>query len=266
MERRKLGATGLAAAVIGMGTWKTFDIRGRQSERARHRLVTEAVAGGIDLFDSSPMYGAAEKVLGAGLSGVRDRVLVATKVWSDDDIVAQRQIEAAFGFFGGRVDIYQVHNLVSASRRIDRLRALKEAGTVRAVGITHWREDSYDQMRRYLDRVDVIQVPYNPHQTRADEGLLDDATERGVGVLVMRPFGEGSLLRRLPGSRALGRLEEFGVTTWAQALLKWVLSDRRCHVALPATSNPDHLSENLVAGSPPWFGSEERDYVARLTR
>jgi aryl-alcohol dehydrogenase-like predicted oxidoreductase len=107
-------------------------------------------------------------------------------------------------------------------------------------------------------------VPYNPWETEATRRVLPLAEELGLGVVVMRPFGEGSLLRRPPAAEALRGLEPFGVHTWAQALLKWVLSDPRCHVVIPATSSPARVAENVAAGAPPWFGAEERALVARL--
>ena len=268
MERRSLGKSGLEAAVVGMGTWRTFDVRGRKFEGDRARLVEQAVAAGADLFDSSPMYGEAERVLGQSLAPMRENVLVATKVWSADDTVAARQIGAALAFFGGRIDIYQVHNLVAAHRRLDTLDELKAEGRVRAVGATHYSATAFDQLKRLMEsgRMDTVQIPFNPAQREVEREILPLAQEMGIGVLVMRPFGEAELLRHHPASGALAPLAEFGVRTWPQALLKWVLSDPRCHVVIPATSSSDHLSENLAAASPPWFGEKERDLVAKLAR
>jgi aryl-alcohol dehydrogenase-like predicted oxidoreductase len=261
-----LGRSGLVAAVVGMGTWRTFDVRGGKVERDRASLVELAVKAGIDLFDSSPMYGQAERVLGQSLKPFRDRVLVATKVWSADDSVAARQIAAGLDFFGGRVDLFQVHNLVATPRRLDMLEQLKIEGRVGAIGATHYSETAFGQLRSVMEsgRIDAIQVPYNPTQRRVEQEILPLAAELGLGVIVMRPFGEGALVRRAPEAKHLAPLAEFGVTTWPQAILKWVLSDQRCHVAIPATSSPSHLQENLKAASRPWFGDEERDLVVRL--
>ena len=266
MERRHLGKTGLEAGVVGMGTWRTFDVRGGKVERDRALLVDRAVAAGVDLFDSSPMYGEAERVLGQALTAARDRVIVATKVWSADDAVAARQIQTALAFFGGRVDLYQVHNLVALPRRLEMLDELKREGRIRAIGATHFSDTAIGQLQDVMKsgRIDTIQVPYNPIQRQVEGAVLPLAAELGMGVLIMRPFGEGALLRRHPGAADLAPLAEFGVTTWPQALLKWVLSDTRCHVAIPATSSVDHLEENLRAASPPWFGERERALVVRL--
>ena len=112
--------------------------------------------------------------------------------------------------------------------------------------------------------MDTVQLPYNPRERDVERRLLPAAEELGVGVIVMRPFGEGGLLRRPPDPAALEPLHGFGVRSWPQALLKWVLSDPRCHVAIPATSRPERVVENASAGAAPWFGPEERDLVARL--
>ena len=113
-------------------------------------------------------------------------------------------------------------------------------------------------------RITAIQIPYNPHERDVEAAILPLAADLDLGVVVMRPFGERALLRHMPEASQLEPLAAFGVTTWAQALLKWVLSDPRCHVAIPATFDLAHLRENAQAGSPPWFGPGERSYVAQL--
>jgi aryl-alcohol dehydrogenase-like predicted oxidoreductase len=113
-------------------------------------------------------------------------------------------------------------------------------------------------------RIGAIQIPYNPHERDVERTILPLAQELGLGVLVMRPLGGGGLGRRAPDPRELAPLREFGVETWGQALLKWVLSDPRCTVAIPATSRAERLAENAAAGEPPWFGADERALVERL--
>ncbi|HEY3161469.1 MAG TPA: aldo/keto reductase [Vicinamibacterales bacterium] len=113
-------------------------------------------------------------------------------------------------------------------------------------------------------RVQAIQVPYNPRERSVESRVLPAAADAGLGVIVMRPFGEGSLLRAPVDREQLAPLARFGITSWPQALLKWILSDRRCHVAIPATSSPEHLRANAAAGTPPWLGPDERSYISRL--
>jgi aryl-alcohol dehydrogenase-like predicted oxidoreductase len=266
MEQRVLGATGLTVPVVGMGTWRTFDVRGAAAEARSRAVVDAALVAGASFFDSSPMYGEAERVLGAALEGRREQALIATKVWAQGAAEGEAQIQAALQFFGGIVDLYQVHNLVSWREHLTRLERLRDAGQVRAIGATHYSPSAFDELRRVMEtgRITAIQIPYNPREREVERVILPLAAELGLGVVVMRPFGEGSLIRRRPPDTALAPLHPFGVTTWAQALLKWVLSDPRCHVAIPATSRPERMAENAAAGEPPWFGPDERALVARL--
>ncbi len=266
MEQRKLGRSGLEVPVVGMGTWKTFDVKAPGDEARCRQVVDVALETGTTLFDSSPMYGEAEGVLGGTLHGRRDRALVATKVWTPDDLEAERQIGRALGFFGGRVDLYQVHNLVAWQKRLSTLEALRDEGKTRAIGVTHYRHDAFDDMADIMrsGRISSIQVPYNAVNREVEKRIVPLAAELGIGVLIMRPLGEGSLARTSPPAEALRPLEPFGVRTWAQALLKWLVSDPRVTTVIPATRNPEHGRANASAGDPPWLGPEERAYVARL--
>src|SRR5262249_44378793 len=150
MEQRHLGQTGLLVPVVGMGTWRTFDVRGAAAEQNARAIVDTALASGATFFDSSPMYGAAEQVLGAALKGRRDSALVATKVWSRSTAEGEAQIQHALGCFGGRVDLYQVHNLVSWPEHLARLEQLRDAGQVLALGATHYSPTAFDELRRVM--------------------------------------------------------------------------------------------------------------------
>jgi aryl-alcohol dehydrogenase-like predicted oxidoreductase len=266
MEKRALGRTGIEVPVIGMGTWKTFDVRGQAAERHVAHVVDAALEAGITFFDSSPMYGEAERVLGAALRNCRDRALVATKIWARSLDEGRHQAEAALGFFAGRVDLYQIHNLANWRGHLPLLEELRVQGHVRAIGATHYLASAFGELETVMKtgRIAAIQVPYNPIERAVEQRILPLAADLGLGVVVMRPFGEGSLLRQPPHRSALAPLAAFGVTTWAQALLKWGLSDPRCHVAIPATSDIAHARDNALVGRPPWFGAEERAYVEAL--
>ncbi|MDQ3589155.1 MAG: aldo/keto reductase [Actinomycetota bacterium] len=253
---------------VGLGTWQVLDVRGSEEE-SRHEVVRVALEEGANLFDSSPMYGQAEGVLGDALQKHgRERAIVATKVWTSNDREARRQIERSLGYFGGRVELYQVHNLVAVERRLETLHRLKDQGEVLSVGATHYSRAAFGDLMSVMHsgRVDFVQVPYNAAETSVTQELLPLAEELGLGVIVMVPLGSGRLVRNAPTPQELEPLREFGVETWAQALLKFVLSDRRVSCAIPATSNPGRMRENARAGEPPWFGDEEREYVASLTR
>jgi aryl-alcohol dehydrogenase-like predicted oxidoreductase len=266
METRRLGKTGLVVPAIGMGTWQTFDVRGEREEARVRRVVDAALESGANFFDSSPMYGAAEGVLAHALAGRRDRALVATKVWTPSPDEGRRQIARAIAYYGGVVDVYQVHNLVNCRAQLDSLEHEREAGNVRAIGATHYQASVFDELGRVMKsgRITAVQVPYNPIEREVERMILPLAADLDLGVIVMRPFAQGGLVRPVPGAAELAPLAAFGVTSWPQALLKWAMSDRRCHVAIPATRHPDHARANAAAGDPPWFGDEERAYVAKL--
>jgi aryl-alcohol dehydrogenase-like predicted oxidoreductase len=266
MEVREFGRTGLPnVPVVGLGTWRTFDVRGAAPERSARRVVDAAFGAGSRVFDSSPMYGQAERVLGAALRRHRANALVFTKVWTNSVADGRRQIEQALASFG-RVDLYQVHNLVAWQEHLPVLERLRDDGRIGAIGATHYSPSAFGELRRVMDtgRITAIQIPYNPLERDVERDILPRAAALGLGVVVMRPFAERTLMRDVPDAKALAPLRDFGVRTWGQALLKWILSDRRCHVAIPATSSPGHAVENAAAGTPPWFGPEERALVARL--
>jgi diketogulonate reductase-like aldo/keto reductase len=176
-------------------------------------------------------------------------------------------VQRALGWYGGRVDLYQVHNLVSWPERLTLLERERDRGAVVAIGVTHYSPSAFGEIARVMrtGRISAIQIPYNPHERDVEREILPLAEELGLGVVVMRPLGGGGgLVTRPPADAELEPLRAFGVETWGQALLKWVLSDRRCHVAIPATSRPERARENAAAGAPPWFDEEARALVARL--
>jgi diketogulonate reductase-like aldo/keto reductase len=255
MEERRLGP------VVGLGSWRTF---GADADLAR-RVVETAFEAGSRVVDSSPMYGEAERSLSVALEGRREQAIVATKIWSPsvDDGRAHfvRQLE-----WFARVDVEQVHNLVSWEEHLPWLEAEREAGRIGRIGVTHYDAGAFGELERALmtERFETVQVPLNPFERECEERILPLAAQLGLAVIVMRPLGQGALLRRRPPPEALAPLRDFGVTTWAQALIKWALSDERVDVAIPATRDPAHARENAVAGEPPWFGLEERHLVERL--
>jgi len=266
MERRQLGQSGLTVPAVGMGTWSTFDVRGPVSEENARTVVDRAFEAGATFFDSSPMYGEAERVLGGSLEGRRRGAQVATKIWTPSTAGGKWQTERALRFYDGFVDVYQIHNLVNWRDHLKTLESLKAEDRIASIGATHHQASAFGEMRTVMEtgRIGVIQIPYNPRERDVERDILPLAADLGLGVIVMRPFAEGALVRKAPNAEDLAPLSPFGVHTWPQALLKWILSDPRCHVAIPATSKPDRMTENAAAGEPPWFGREERDLVARL--
>ena len=270
MIAREIPSSGEALPVIGLGTWLTFDV-GPERQGAADEVVDTAYEHGTRLFDSSPMYGRAEGVLGRALGAERrGDAIVATKIWTSSLEEARAQYAAQLRFYGGRIDLEQVHNLVAWEQHLPWLEEEKAAGRIDRIGVTHWSAGSFGELERALrtGRFDAVQLPLSPGEREAEQRLLSAAEELGIAVIVMRPFGGtgAPLVRRSPPERDLEPLRPFGVQTWAQALLKWALSDPRVDLAIPATRHPERARENALAGEPPWLGSEERDYVARLAR
>jgi diketogulonate reductase-like aldo/keto reductase len=257
MEERRLGP------VVGLGTWNTFG----GDVRLAHEVVGAALNAGVRCFDTSPMYGAAERALGAALAGRRGEATVLTKIWTPSPGEAREQLANQLEWFG-RVDVEQVHNLVAWEAHLAWLEGERDAGRIGKLGVTHYSPSAFDELERALRtrRFDVVQVPLNPSERTCERTLLPLAAELGIAVVVMRPLGEGALLAREPAPEKLLPLAEFGVTTWAQTLLKWALSDERVDLVIPATRRPERAAENAAAGEPPWFGPEERAYVEGLVR
>ncbi len=254
MLERRLGP------VVGLGTWQTFDI-----DAALARVVVgAALDAGIRVVDSSPMYGGAERSLGTALDGRRDAAAVATKIWAPSAAEARRQLANQLAWYG-RVDIEQVHNLVAWEEHLPWLEGEREAGRIGRIGVTHYDPSAFGELERALrtGRFSTVQVPLNPLERESQERIVPLAAELGIAVIVMRPLGgsrSGLVEREVPRDA----LHQLGVETWAQALLKWALSDERVDLVIPATRRPERTAENARAGDPPFFGSEERRLVERL--
>jgi aryl-alcohol dehydrogenase-like predicted oxidoreductase len=264
VETRRFGRTGLDLPVVGLGTWRTFDM-GPAHQTNADTVVEAAFAAGTRAVDSSPMYGRAEEVLGRALGRRRGEAFVATKIWTESAAEGRRQLDDQVGFFGGRVDLEQVHNLVAWAEHLRWLEVQRDAGRVRFLGATHYDPSAFGELARIMrtGRIDAIQIPYNPVEREVEREILPLAEELDLGVIAMRPFGEGALVREA----AAPELERLGVASWAEALLKWALADRRVHVVIPATTRREHARENARAGSGRSLEPDERRLVEdRATR
>lgn len=256
MNTRPIPSTKEALPVIGCGTWIGFDQRPGNEEYARLPGVLEALfAAGGTVIDSSPMYGRSEETTGELLAASKQqqgKAFLATKVWTSGREAGIAQMEQSFARLRTqRMDLMQVHNLVDWRTHLATLRGWKEQGRVRYVGITHYTASAYGEVEAVLksEKLDFLQINYSLDAREAEQRLLPLAAERGVAVIVNMPFGGGGLLRRLRDKPLPPWAAEIGCTSWAQVLLKFVLSHPAVTCAIPGTSRREHMADNAAAGA-----------------
>jgi aryl-alcohol dehydrogenase-like predicted oxidoreductase len=251
----------LDVPVVGLGTWQVLDV-GPGGRPGADAVVAAMLDAGARLFDSSPMYGRAEGVLGAALRGRREEAIVATKIWTRSIDEGRAQLSRQLDHYGGRVDVEQVHNLVEWRGHLDWLEREREEGRIGALGATHYSPGAFRELAEVMrsGRIGMVQVPYNPSERAIEREILPLARELGLGVLVMRPLGSGGL----GAGPAPEELAGLGVETWAEAVLVWALSAPGITAVIPATSDPGHAGANARAGEHPGFDAEERRRVEAL--
>ena len=251
---KTIPVTGRAIPVIGLGTWQSFDVGAGDDARKPLREVVKIVAQARGrMIDSSPMYGAAEAVVGDLVDdlGVRDKLFVATKVWTSGRAEGLRQIEASFKRLRvEHIDLMQVHNLLDARTHTRTLLEMKQQQKVSYIGITHYSASAHAEVERWLNtgQYDFLQINYSLGEPQAERRLLSLALEKRVAVIANRPFAEGALFARVKGKPLPPWAAELGIASWAQYFLKWIVSHPAVTCAIPGTGNPKHLKDNLAAG------------------
>lgn len=256
MVEREIPSTGERVPAIGLGTWQTFDV-GAGAQRAPLRTVLDRfVALGGRVIDSSPMYGRSEDVTGdlAAEAGLHDRLFIATKVWTRGREEGIAQMEASMRKLRvERVDLMQVHNLLDARTHLDTLAGWKREGRIRYLGVTHYTAGAHADLERAMREhpLDFVQVNLSVAERGASRTLLPLAAERGIAVMINRPFAEGALFRAVRGRALPAWAAELQCRTWAQLFLKFILSHPQVTVVIPATSDPEHLEDNMGAGTGP---------------
>jgi aryl-alcohol dehydrogenase-like predicted oxidoreductase len=266
MEWRPLGQ--LQVPVIGLGTARTFDVRSAADMAVRRQVIDRCIAQQVTFIDSSPMYGRSEEVIGLTTAGRRQHFQLATKVWCQGRGRGEAQIAQSFQLFQtDYIDVFQIHNLLDWQTHLLTLEHLRDQGRIGLIGITHYSTSAYHSMLEIMrsGRVDTIQIPYNVLERTCEKQVLPLAAERGIGVIVMEPLEQGRYVKGLRHQPDLAPLVACGIRTWGQALLAWVLADPRVSVVIPATSRPERIDENAVAGSVARFPQELRDYIRRET-
>ena len=265
---RAIPSTGEKLPAIGVGTWQAFDVAGDQAGRSTLKEVLSVFAqSGARLVDSSPMYGTAESVAGDLIAelGVRDKLFIATKVWTSGRAEGLRQMETSFKRLGvERMDLMQVHNLVDVATHAKTLQDMKQQGRVRYIGVTHYTASAYADVERALKSSpwDFLQINYSLGERDAEKRLLPLARERKIAVIINRPFAEGDLFRRTKGKSLPSWAGELGISSWAQYFLKWIVSHPAVTCAIPGTGKPEHMQDNLAAGSSPLPSDGERRRMA----
>jgi diketogulonate reductase-like aldo/keto reductase len=254
---KPIPSSGEAIPVVGFGSWITFNVGDDPVARDDRTEVMRAFfeAGGR-LIDSSPMYGSAQPVIGYGLEklGHPKPLFSADKVWTSEGDEGPEQIEASRNLWGiDRFDLVQVHNLLAWEAHLDKLFAMKEAGKLRYVGITTSHGRRHDEVEKIMTAhdLDFVQLTYNMADRDAEDRLLPLATEKGIAVISNRPFRRKELIYRFEGEKLPAWADEIGAKSWAQFLLKFVVSHPAITCAIPATTRVDHVRENMGVASAP---------------
>ncbi|MBT3307154.1 MAG: aldo/keto reductase [Rhodospirillaceae bacterium] len=255
MARRAIPKSGEMLPVVGLGTSRVFDVAGEPEEMAERRKVMQTLFdGGGSVIDSAPTYGNSETIAGRLLDqmGARDKTFIATKIstWGDRED-GLNQMKGSMGrWHTGKIDLMQVHNLKGTDMHLESIRQWRDAGRIRYVGITHYRDDSHEDLEMVLQSevLDFVQLNYSVLNRNAEKILLPLAAEKGVAVLVNVPFGRGGLFRMVRGKEIPDWAAEFGASSWGQIFLKYILANPAVTCVIPGTSKAKHMIDNVGAG------------------
>jgi diketogulonate reductase-like aldo/keto reductase len=271
MLTRPIPSTGEAIPVIGLGTWRAFDVGTDPPTRQPLREVLQLLLdGGGRMIDSSPMYGRAEAVTGDLLAELdaRPRAFVATKVWTTGRDRGIEQMRRSAQLLRTEViDLVQIHNLVDWRTHLATLRRMKEEGGIRYIGITHYTTGALPDLARILvgePGIDFVQLGYSLATRAAETELLQTAAARGVAVIVNQPLERGDLFRRVRRRALPDWVREFDCTSWAQLFLKYILAEPAVTCVIPATGNPEHMRDNVTAGFGRLPDARQRQQIRRL--
>lgn len=252
---RAIPRTGERLPALGLGTWQVLDVAARGADYdAALAAVQSFLAAGGRVIDSSPMYGSSEERVGDILAAIMPATapFLATKIWTTGRGAGERQLADSHRFMRAKfLDLVQVHNLQDLDAHLATLRAARDAGTVRYIGVTHYLASAHAALERVIrrEKPDFLQVNYSIAEPEAGARLLPLARDLGVAVLVNRPFTKGTMIDRAAGHALPPVAAELGCRSAAQLFIKWVLGDPAVTVILAATRNPRHAAENLAAAA-----------------
>jgi aryl-alcohol dehydrogenase-like predicted oxidoreductase len=254
MLARTIPSSGKKLPVIGLGTWRAFDVDLTTENRKQlEEVLSLFVKLGGCVIDSSPMYGRAEGVIGdlTATLGIRDKVFLATKVWTRGKENGIKSMERSMALLRTkRVDLMQVHNLLDVHTHLATLREWKEQGRIRYLGITHHEAGAFPDVEKIMrsEKLDFLQINYSLMEREAEQNILPLAQERGIAVLINRPFGAGNLFGKVRSQPLPDWATEFDCRSWAQFFLKWIVAHPAVTCAIPATDKAAHLEDNMQGG------------------
>jgi diketogulonate reductase-like aldo/keto reductase len=254
MLTRPIPQTSEVLPVVGIGTWQTFDVPMERAALDQRKAVLRTLFDmGGTVIDSSPMYGRAEAVVGALLAEMtaREKAFVATKVWTSSESAGISQMNASFAKLQtDTIDLMQIHNLVDWRTHLRTLRAWKERGRLRYIGLTHYTVPALDELTAIVraERIDFVQFAYSINVRAAETRLMPTAMERGVAVIINQPFDSGALFRHVRGKTLPDWASEFDCASWAQFFLKFIIAHPAVTCVIPGTARPDHAHDNVMAG------------------
>ena len=254
MLTRMIPSSGETLPVIGLGTWRAFDVDLTSDIRRQlQEVLSMFVKLGGRVIDSSPMYGHAEEVIGdlSAALGIRGKLFLATKVWTRGKESGIKSMERSMALLRTkRIDLMQVHNLVDVNTHLATLREWKDKGRIRYLGITHYEAGAFTDVENIMrsEKLDFVQINYSLMEPDAEERVLPLANERGIAVIVNRPFGAGDLFDKVRSKPLPDWAAEFDCRSWAQFFLKWIVAHPAVTCAIPATDKPRHLEDNMRGG------------------
>jgi diketogulonate reductase-like aldo/keto reductase len=270
MLTRAIPATGEKLPVIGLGTARVFDVDLRpEIEEQLGDVLSRLVKMGASVVDSSPMYGRSEEVIGslATKLGLGEKLFLATKVWTRGKQAGIDSMERSFvRLQTKRINLMQVHNLVDVATQIATMRDWKAQGRFRYIGVTHYESGAFPEVEKVLrsEKIDFLQINYSIMEREAEQRILPLAQERGVAVLVNRPFGGGDLFSRVRAMALPDWVAEFDCRSWAQFFLKWIVACPAVTCTIPATDNAQHLKDNMEAGRGRFPTAKQRQQMLEL--
>jgi len=254
MNKRIIPSTGKSIPIVGLGTWQTFDVYDNISKRKTlSQVLAEMHKKGGSIIDSSPMYGSSERVVGDLTADFtfQDEFFYATKVWTSGKESGIDQMNSSMRKMKRKeMSLIQIHNLLDWKTHVKTLKEWKEKGKIKYWGITHYVDSSHAKLESIIksEKPDFVQFNYSIRSRHAEKSLFETTRKNGTAVIINQPFESGSLFRITKGKSLPGWSQEYGINSWGQYFLKFILSNKNVTCVIPGTSKPHHVVDNMLAG------------------